>query len=349
MRDPAIEMHSRAAGERVLWLVRGRGMIEPSGAPRHVVQVLRAAAAGMTSAAGGAEALAELKAQSQALVAAAGGHVGYFDALRPDSVKGLFHAGYGVAMNFPAGKLVAEGSSIPATLFVAARKALREQEAAALMVASRELMRFADADALFEILLRQAIANATDLAFCTQLDALAASVTSAGPGVDDIAFDLRRALAAIDSGADAAFHIGLPAAAAKRLAVQLDYNGQRAHPGMSPTGGTLHGMPAHVSAALTTTVLVTDARALLTASGGVTLDTSEAAAIAMDDNPSEKTNDLASPPAPAEGNLVSMFQTNSVAIRARREWDFTPLRSAAAAKIVGAGTLWGLNDTSPPA
>jgi len=67
--------------------------------------------------------------------------------------------------------------------------------------------------------------------------------------------------------------------------------------------------------------------------GGVAVDMSREASLEMADNPSHDSDT----PAPAE--LVSMFQTNSVAFRAERTLNWAPRRDEAVAVLDG--VAWG--------
>lgn len=352
IRDMELVDASRRAGERALWLARASGSstrAEQMGAPREVVDLMLKAAVPAHATTDSA-AIAELQTQAEGLVAAAAGPVGFFDSIRPDTVQGLFHSSYGAALVRPGAKPVGQGRAVPATRLAMGRKVLREQEGGCIVVVTSELLRFGTAIALIERMVRAALATGTDLEFVTQLVVGAGGVATSGADSVAVHFDLRRAIEAIDSGADARFHVGVAPVVAKRLSLQTDLNGARAHPAMTPNGGVLGGMPAHLVEGLGDDVIVTDAAQLLTASGDVRLSASSAAGLELDDAPSGASTDLASPPAPAETNLVSMFQTGSVALKALREFDWTSLRDGHTVKITGAASTWGLDTSgSPPA
>jgi hypothetical protein len=65
----------------------------------------------------------------------------------------------------------------------------------------------------------------------------------------------------------------------------------------------------------------------------------------MDNAPSSMTNNGASPAISVEATMVSMFQTNSVAIRAERWINWKRRRSAAVSYLTGVG--WGGTQDSP--
>ena len=66
----------------------------------------------------------------------------------------------------------------------------------------------------------------------------------------------------------------------------------------------------------------------------------------MDTAPTNAVSDGASPPVPTATQMVSMFQTNSVAIRAERIITWKKRRTAAA--VYQTATGWGNEATSPP-
>jgi hypothetical protein len=109
--------------------------------------------------------------------------------------------------------------------------------------------------------------------------------------------------------------------------------------GISMMGGTFEGLPVIVSEYLVTdsnghyVVLVNASDVWLADDGNVVIDASREASLQMLDNP---TNNSATGTATT---MVSMFQTNSVAIRAERWINWKKRRSAAATIIENVN--WG--------
>lgn len=116
-------------------------------------------------------------------------------------------------------------------------------------------------------------------------------------------------------------------------------------PGMTMSGGTLNGVPVLVSnyIAAGTFILVFQDEVYLSDDGVVTVDASREASIQMVDEADGTTNassDLSSSsPAPVPTTLVSMFQTNSVALRAERYINWSKRRSTAVQRITS--VAWG--------
>jgi hypothetical protein len=109
-------------------------------------------------------------------------------------------------------------------------------------------------------------------------------------------------------------------AAARNLAFMRDALGNPAFPGVTPTGGTLDGVPLRVSQYLANNggsggapfILVDEAEIYLADDGAVTLDASQEASLVMDSAPTGSST------TPTAAQVVSMFQTNSIAFRCER-------------------------------
>jgi HK97 family phage major capsid protein/HK97 family phage prohead protease len=116
------------------------------------------------------------------------------------------------------------------------------------------------------------------------------------------------------------------------LSMMVNALGQPSFPTISATGGTFFGLPVIVSenAGLTggsdgghIVVLVNPRDILLADDGTVAVDTSREASLEMSDAPSSTSA------TPTGASLVSMFQTNSVAVRAERWVNWTLGRTTA--------------------
>src|SRR4029077_12589065 len=110
--------------------------------------------------------------------------------------------------------------------------------------------------------------------------------------------------------------------------------GQAEFAGMSMTGGTLNGMPVIASDYVTDIVVLANASDIYLADDGeVAIDASREASLEMSDAPAH--NSIT--PTPAQ--LVSMWQTNSVAIRAERTINWLRRRDPAVVYLTGVS--WG--------
>jgi hypothetical protein len=115
--------------------------------------------------------------------------------------------------------------------------------------------------------------------------------------------------------------------------------GQKEFPEMSLLGGTLEGLPVITSEYVNAdsnggfVYLVSASDIWLADDGMVTIDASREASLQMLDNPTNNSS---------TGNpttMVSMFQTNSVAIRAERYINWAKRRTAAVSVL--AKVKWG--------
>jgi len=124
--------------------------------------------------------------------------------------------------------------------------------------------------------------------------------------------------------------------------------GVREFPEMSMTGGMLEGFPVLASQFMPAGIVaaVSADNIYLADDGGVSVDMSREASLEMADSSlTMDINNGASPPVSVETTLVSMFQTNSVAIRAERMINWKRRRPAAVYYLTATG--WG-STTSPP-
>jgi HK97 family phage major capsid protein len=238
---------------------------------------------------------------------------------------------------------VGQGKSKPVTKFDFNATTIPFTKIAAISVLTQELVRFSDPSA--EALVRDSLADAViarvdnDL-FDPDLAAVAnvspagllngvAPITYAGNTIDYTdPSSVRCAIAALWAPWDSTNLGSRPAyyttpAVARMLAFAVDPLGNVAFPGVTPTGGSLFGVPLRVSQYLANNggsggapfILVDESEIWLADDGSVTLDASEQATIEMSDTPvGSSSTTVTSNGSP----FVSMWQTNSIALRAER-------------------------------
>ncbi len=236
---------------------------------------------------------------------------------------------------------VGQGKSKPVTKFDFNAVTIPFTKVAAISVLTQELARFSDPSA--EALVRDSLADTVIARIDNDLFdpdlAAVANVSPAGllngvapiaaPGVDysDPA-SVRCAIAALWAPWDVTNLGARPAyyttpAVARMLAFAIDPLGNVAFPGMTPQGGTLMGVPVRVSQYLANNggsggapfILVDEAEIWLADDGSVTLDWSDQATIEMSDTPTGSSSATVT----SNGSpFVSMWQTNSIALRAER-------------------------------
>ena len=263
-----------------------------------------------------------------------------------------------------AANWVGEGKPVPVTRFSFAQTTMRWTKVGAIAVLSNELIRFSSPSA--ELHVRKALSDAliekldsdfTNPSITETADVRPASVfngaqTYVSNGVDAAAAraDIKRMLNYLITNK-------IPTASAvwlmrQQQAVSLSLMrnalGQVEFNGINGQGGNLEGIPAIVSEYVPQGVvgLVVADEVFLADDGGVSIDMSTEASIEMADNPTNAITDNASPPQPVEQAMVSMFQTESTAIKAARVINWKKRR--AAATVYQTGTGWGNDDTSPP-
>lgn len=131
-------------------------------------------------------------------------------------------------------------------------------------------------------------------------------------------------------------------ATARRLSLMRTITGVRDFPDVTVRGGSLAGYPVIVSNYVPAgaVILVFASEIYLSDDGTVTIDASREASIQMLDNPTNATTDHDdTTPAPTPTTLVSMFQSNSVALRAERYIHWSKRRANAVQLL--SGVAWG--------
>jgi HK97 family phage major capsid protein/HK97 family phage prohead protease len=294
----------------------------------------------------------------------------FVEYLRPQTILGQFGVGGIPALNsIPfnvritgqtsggTGYWVGEGAPKPLTKFDFNATELRWAKVAAISVLTEELIRFSNPSA--ERLVRQALADALrarlDIDFIDPSKAASSNVSpasitngvtaisSTGSDADAIRTDIRALWApfiAANNPPNTAVYI-MSSTTALALSLMVNTLGQPEFPGLTMRGGTLGGVPVIVSEYADNTagsagglVILVNARDIwLADDGGFTIDASREASLQMDDAP---TNDSSTG---TEASLVSMWQTNSVALRAERYINWAKRRTSAVAYLDA--VTWG--------
>jgi Phage capsid family/Caudovirus prohead serine protease len=288
----------------------------------------------------------------------------FLEYLRPRTILGRFGTGgvpalTSVPFRVPivtqtgagAGYWVGEAKAKPLTSFAFTRTTLTPLKVANICVLSMENIQFSDpkSDALVRNQLAEALRARLDTDFITPSKAAvtnvspasitngAATIVSTGDDADDIRLDVRSLLAkfnAANNPPSTAVFI-MTSACAQALAMMVNPLGQPEFPSMGSAGGTVYGMPVIVSdyvpAGLVVLVNATDI--FLADDGDVSVDQSTEASLEMSDAPAHDSS------TPTGASLVSMFQTNSVAVRAERMINWVRGRSQSVAYLTSAD--WG--------
>lgn len=279
----------------------------------------------------------------------------FIDFLRPQTIIGRFGAnGIPGLTRIPfnvrikgqtsggAANWVGEGKAKPLTSFDFSQITLGFTKVAAIAVLTDEVIRLStpSADSLVRQSLADAVIERLDRDFIdptkTAVDGVSpASVTNgaasaASTGVPDQ--DANIALSTfIDANLSPSGAVWLMSSTtALTLSQRKNALGQREYPDMTMFGGTFNGLPVLVSQYIDDSLILVDAPNIYLADdGGVAIDISTEASLEMQTTP---THDSITP-TPIE--LVSMFQTNSVAVRAERWINWARRRDAAVSVVTG--------------
>lgn len=289
----------------------------------------------------------------------------FIEFLRPRTLIGQanfrrvpFNVRIGSATAGGSANWVGQGKAKPVTSFGFGAELVPFTKVAAIAVITQELARFSDpnAETLVRDMLADAVIERIDIDLMDPDKAAVANVSPAGllNGVTPVAAgaidasdptSVRCAIALLWAAWDSTFLGSRPAyyttpAVARLLAFMRDPLGARAFPDMTPQGGSIDGVPTRVSQYMAQTggsggavfALVDEAEIFLADDGSVTVDASEQASIEMSDTPAGSSNPTV---VASSTNLVSMWQTNSLAIRAERFIWWGKRRAGAAQWIDG--------------
>lgn len=213
------------------------------------------------------------------------------------------------------------------------------QKAAAIVIGSRELIDAPDFPlGALNTELGNAVALATDQRFITALLAGATSIASTGTAVHDLALLLE----SVPRGASSRpFFVG-GVSTRDQASLITESLGRSARLPVAG-GGSLLDIPFVTSDALTSTTLVlADASRVAAFDDGLVLDRADHASLHLADT---QTQSSTSPPTEA-ADLLSLWQTNSVALRGERTFGIRKLESAAVAQLTA--IEWLAPGQSPP-
>lgn len=227
-----------------------------------------------------------------------------------------------------SGSVLTAGEMIPVSSFEIAAKTLQRRHANALSAVTKELIERGGADAItmLNTLLSDSLALAIDEVLLSDIqdDPATLELTLTDSTAEDFRLAFVQMLLHVNiRGAGPLYWVCSRAAANHMLFDTIVLQG------LSPQGGTLMGIPVIVSDGLIDasdggTLMLIDSGKIAANVESLRTDTSESAALQMTDDPSGD---------PAQ--TVSMFQTNSVAIRSTLTWGAELLSNFKAASLTG--------------
>lgn len=345
-----VKAMTRAKGIPEIALMIAKGNQQWASESPEVAQVLMAAvAAGDTTTAGWASELV----YNQNLASA------FLDYLRPQTIIGRikgftdvpFNVRWGTQTSGSTGYWVGQGKPIPVSKLGTGADSLGIAKAAGMVVLDKELMMSSVPQA--EVLVRNDLAKAIqqflDVNFIAPDYAAVANVNPAsitngvvptaatGTTAATLRTDAQTLFANWDSNnlsSQGAVWVMAPATA-RAISLMLNALGQPVFPTMTPDGGTFMGYPVVVSLSSMQVgspvtgegrliVLISAPEIAMADEGGVTIDASAEAAIEMLDNPTNQSTS-----GTVATTMVSMFQTDSVALRAIRHINWSKRRTFA--------------------
>ncbi|HCB1268552.1 TPA: phage major capsid protein [Klebsiella quasipneumoniae subsp. quasipneumoniae] len=237
---------------------------------------------------------------------------------------------------------VGQGKPKPLTNFNFETITFGFSKVAAISVLTEELLRFSNpkADVLVRNSLAEAVIARLDVDF---VNPAKSEVIGVSPGSITNGATTIPSTGSPDDDSTAAFQVFIDAnlqptgavwlmssSTALALSKRKNALGQKEYPDMTMFGGIFEGLPAIVSQYVgNQLVLVNAPDVYLADEGGVAVDMSSEASLEMESAP---THDSVTP---TGVELVSMWQTNSVAIRAERWINWKRRRTAAVAVISG--------------
>lgn len=279
----------------------------------------------------------------------------FVDYLRPQTIIGRFgQAGVPALRQVPfnvripaqtsggSAGWVGEGKAKPLTAFDFETIEFSWAKIAAIAVLTDELVRFSNPSA--DILVRNALAESViarmDTDFVDPAKAAVAGVSpasitngitgipSSGNPEVDIEAAFGQFITANLSPANGVWLMSSTTALA--LSMLRNPLGQKQYPDITLLGGSFAGLPVIVSQYVGNQIILVNASDIYLADDGqVAIDASREASLEMATNPTQDST------TGAGAQMVSMFQTNSVAIRAERWVNWKRRRDAAVAVVTG--------------
>lgn len=246
-------------------------------------------------------------------------------------------------------KWVKEGNAKPLTQWTYTRTKLAPLKVAAIAAATKEMLARASAaaDALIRDELTRACAAAIDGTFVDDIAAVTdespaglrngvAALTLTGDGtIEGIRCDIATILKEMvgdNLSVSGCFWV-IPETVAIDLSMATNITGTPAFPGMTPTGGTLAGVPCFASQYMEadTVMLVKGDEIFLGDEDGISVSMSDQASLVMDNAPTMNST------TPTAAEVVSLWQTNSVGFLVERFINFQKRRASA---VVWATVNW---------
>ncbi len=254
-----------------------------------------------------------------------------FSMLDALAANGMMYAPVG--RKFPITAAIGTGYSVTeatwknVTKFSFEGATTESMKAMCLVIVANDLLKFGDSLASNAIMaqLRNVVATSADLAVTAVLIDTLTPIASVGAAREDI----RRALAAVNLGQTSRPIIFAAPALVHQMALEGEAYGAPAFPDLTLTGGSISGVPVlaidalHNYLTLGDCLIVVDAAQLAGTPGNIDITAAASASISMTGSESGSS----------ATTLVSMFQTDSTALRAERWFNVERVRTTAVAIV----------------
>lgn len=240
-----------------------------------------------------------------------------FDVMYPAMRHGPSNTRFAIATSGTSGASLSEGAAIPINKLALATVDLPPLRAAVLVAVTRELLRFSSAAALLNKQLAIDLGTTVTTTFLTTILSGAPTHAATGNTSAQILADLTTLAADLTIVASSQLFLLMSPTNSLRLSLK-------------PLATTLP-FPFRIvptDSLSSSVVVLVDADGILADDVGLAIDMSEAAALEMSNTPSNALFS-GSPQVPTATNLVAMFQSDAVAIRAIRRFACQRFRAAA--------------------
>lgn len=234
------------------------------------------------------------------------------------------------------GFVAGEGAAVPVSRMEVEASGVDRLKANALIVLTRDMLRTAgtSGEALISRELRRAVSRVVDEQFLELALDDVSPLPSNGTDAEAAANDLADLLAAVQPTSESRLLIGMAPDVGRAAATLTTAAGGFLFPDMTPTGGNIRGIDAIVTDALDIgQMALIDASGIAGDSELITVEASDDTTIEMATDPDNDSSDGTA------SEMVSMFQTHSVAILATA-W-FGALRFRDDAAAIMDGIAWG--------
>ena len=227
------------------------------------------------------------------------------------------------------GSPVSEAVAKPISFMSLTGAGIERKKGSAIVALTEEALR-SGGPALENFLLaelRRALSRSVNSVFLAELS------TAAGAGTASTAFeaDVVAMLGTIEADRDIQAVPDRPAQAGRVCALHL-----------ALVGGSTGDITLIASDAVPANVaLLVDADALAASAEAIVLDSARHASLQMDTAPTQTSGGIGSPDAPVASTAVSLWQTNSAALRAERFYGFKLLRTNVVTKVTAVASDWG--------